>query len=281
MTASINRNDSPTASSQPPLGLDYFDRVRYIMVHPSHPGNVGAAARAIKTMGFRRLTLVAPHIPDMIEQAEAQALASGATDVLTGVNTVASLADALQGVTLAFAMTARPRDLGPPALDIREAAQTSRQHLGAHAAAEVAVVLGTERSGLTNEDIALCQRVCHIPANPVYSSLNVAQALQLAAWELRYALALDQHLLLLPTTNKQNLPEGSQPASNDQVQAFLNHWQEMLIAIGFLNPAHPKKLVPRMQHLFSRVAMTKDETDMMRGVCTAVLRSLRRSEKHD
>src|SRR5690606_28129743 len=111
--------------------------------------------------------------------------------------------------------------------------------------------------------------------------LNVAQALQLAAWELRYALALDQHLPLLPTTNKQNLPEGSQPASNEQVQAFLSHWQETLIAIGFLNPAHPKRLVPRMQHLFSRVAMTKDETDMMRGVCTAVLRSLHRPRKHD
>src|SRR5690606_1796003 len=164
---------------------DSFKQVRFIMVQPSHPGNVGAAARAIKTMGFGELSLVSPKIDCITQQPEAISLASGATDVLERANIVTTLADALAPVTLAFALTARPRFLGPPACDIRESAELSRRHLNEVAQGKVAIVLGTERAGLTNDDIALCHRLCHIPANPEYSSLNVAQALQLAAWELR------------------------------------------------------------------------------------------------
>src|SRR5690606_22491662 len=127
--------------------------------------------------------------PDVLEQPAAQSLASGATDVLAAVSIVPTLEEALAPTTLAFALTARARVLGPPPCDIREAAQLSCTHLRDTAGSRIAIVLGTERSGLTNEDLALCQRTCHIPANPEYSSLNVAQALQLAAWELRYALA--------------------------------------------------------------------------------------------
>src|SRR5690606_2409263 len=175
-----------------------FSRVQFIMVHPSHPGNVGAVARAIKTMGFHDLCLVAPRFPDVLDLPEAQSLASGATDVLASVQIYPTLAQALEPVTLAFALTARPRDLGPPACDIRAAAEITCEHL--RHPGLVAIVLGTERSGLTNDDIALCQRICHIPANPEYSSLNVAQALQLAAWEMRYAVVRAAALPLLPTT---------------------------------------------------------------------------------
>src|SRR5690606_6011302 len=174
-----------------------FGRVRFIMVQPSHPGNVGAAARAIKTMGFGDLCLVAPQIDSVTQHPEAIAMASGATDVLDAASIVPTLAEALAPATLAFALTARPRFLGPPACDIRVAAGLAQRHL-AGASGTVAIVLGTERSGLTNDDIGLCQRVCHIPANPGYSSLNVAQALQLAAWELRYALLEDTGGALAP-----------------------------------------------------------------------------------
>src|SRR5690606_6837210 len=105
--------------------------------------------------------------------------------------------------------------------DIRQAAEAGRTHLETHESARLAVVLGTERSGLTNDDIALCQRICHIPANPLYSSLNVAQALQLAAWELRYALISGTHHPLVPMTGKHSTPAGSLPATSDKVQAFM------------------------------------------------------------
>ena len=247
-----------------------FSRVRFIMTEPSHPGNVGSASRAIKTMGFHDLVLVAPKTPEITSQPEAIALASGAIDVLNRAPVLATLDEALAPVTLAFALTARPRDLGPSVCDIREAASIAVEHLGGHQEARVALVVGTERSGLTNEQIGLCHRVCHIPANPDYSSLNVSQAMQLAAWEMRYALLLTQDPVEagLP-------PPGRRPASTESVLALIVHWQEALEAVEFLNPAYPKKLMPRMRHLFSRNNLTQDEVDMMRGVCTAMIHSAR------
>jgi len=261
-----------------------FSRVRFIMTEPSHPGNVGSAARAIKTMGFTDLVLVAPKTPEITLQPEAIALASGAGDVLAQAKTFENLKDALAPVTLAFALTARERDLGPPACDIREAAQMAQIHLSEHPEGRIALVVGTERSGLTNEHIELCHRVCHIPANPAYSSLNVSQAMQLGAWELRYALLQglskqNSHdgataLLRLPSLIVPKPPSkhpGNQPASGEAVQALLAHWQEALETVGFLDPEHPKKLMPRMRHLFNRTDLSKDEVDMMRGVCTAMI----------
>ncbi|AMD47227.1 RNA methyltransferase [Bordetella holmesii] len=241
------------------------------MVQPSHPDNVGSAARAIKTMGFADLVLVDPKMPDMTVQPEALALASGAVDVLERAHICATLEEALAPVTLAFALTARVRDLGPPPCDIRQAATLSREHLDNNPGGAVAIVLGTERSGLTNEQIGLCQRICHIPANPEYSSLNVAQALQLAAWELRYALLDGAGATLLPPSRAQQPDPGAQLASGEAVHAMLAHWEQALVAVDFLNPAHPKKLMPRMRHLFTRAALTRDEIDMLRGVCTAML----------
>jgi RNA methyltransferase, TrmH family, group 1 len=254
--------------------ISLFERVRFIMVRPSHPGNVGAAARAIKTMGFGELCLVAPKLDAMTSHPEAEALASGATDVLANARVVPTLEEALAPITLAFALTARPRFLGPPAGDIRDSAARARDHLASGQEGRVAVVLGTERSGLTNEDIALCHRVCHIPANPEYSSLNVAQALQLAAWEMRYALLLESGGATLPVTAGKP-DEGAMPASGERIQAFLAHWEEALVSVKFLDPDHPKKLVPRMRHLFTRNALTADEVDMLRGVCTAMIKAAR------
>jgi tRNA/rRNA methyltransferase len=255
-----------------------FSRVRFIMTQPSHPGNVGSAARAIKTMGFAELALVEPRLPDIAAQPEAIALASGAADVLERAPVYATLEEALAPVTLAFALTARVRDLGPPPCDIRQAADLAGAHLAENAQGCVAVVLGTERSGLTNAQIGLCHRICHIPANPEYSSLNVAQALQLAAWEMRYALLRDSGAAMLPVSTAQQPDPGAAPADGAAVQAFLAHWEEALVAVKFLDPTHPKKLMPRMRHLFSRQAPTRDEIDMLRGVCTAMLAAARRAE---
>lgn len=257
-----------------------FDRVRFVMTEPSHPGNVGSAARAIKTMGFADLALVSPRTAGIHAQPDAVALASGATDVLDAAVTHATLAEALAPVTLAFALTARQRDLGPPNLDIRQAALLAATHLAQHPEARVAVVAGTERSGLTNAQIALCHRVCQIPANPAYSSLNVAQALQLAAWEMRYALLNPAGTAGTPTVDRttisqdakpQNGDPGRRPASSEAVQALITHLEQALEAVNFLDPAHPKKLMPRMRHLFGRCALTQDEVDMWRGVCTAMI----------
>lgn len=242
------------------------------MVEPSHPGNVGSAARAIKTMGFSRLVLVNPRIPDTPAHPDAVALASGAIDVLASARVCDTLEEALAPVTMAFAMTARHRDLGPPACDMRQAAGLVREHLagGPDGQGEVqaAVVLGTERSGLTNEQVGMCHRICHIPANPEYSSLNVAQALQLAAYELRYALLGAEALAVAGPR--------AEPASGEAVEALLAHWEQALIAVGYLDPRHPKKLMPRMRHLFARSGLSREETDLLRGVCTAMIAQSRK-----
>ncbi|WP_420227624.1 RNA methyltransferase [Pigmentiphaga litoralis] len=262
------------------------------MVEPSHPGNVGSAARALKTMGFADLVLVNPKIPDVITHPDAVSLASGAGDVLAAARICDTLQDALAPVTLAFAMTARHRDLGPPVCDMRQAAEQTQAHLGAFLARSagspdappaasssaadpsasdgprVAIVVGTERSGLTNDHVALCHRICHIPANPEYTSLNVSQAMQLAAYELRYAL-LGPEKLAGPV-------ERAEKASGEAVAALLTHWEEALIAVRYLDPKHPKKLMPRMRHLFARAGLTKEETDLFRGVCTAMIAQSRK-----
>lgn len=260
-----------------------FSRIRFIMVQPSHPGNVGAAARAIKTMGFSDLCLVAPGHDNVTTHPNAIALASGAIDVLEQAAIVPTLEAALAPLTMAFAMTARERVLGPPVCDIREAATLSHSHLCSYSEGRIGVVLGTERSGLTNEHIAQCQRICHIPANPEYNSLNVAQALQLAAWELRYALnnlpnpsaqaGAPDSTALSGHTGLVDPDAGDALASQAKINAFLEHWQDALVQVHFLNLAYPKKLITRMHHLFGRTQMTNDEVDMMRGVCTAMIRA--------
>lgn len=256
-----------------------FSRVRFVLTEPSHPGNVGSAARAVKNMGFEDLWLAAPQSPDMTVAPEAVALASGATDILASTRVATTLGQAIAPVTLAFALTARARDLGPPPCDIREAANMAKAHLQQSADNRVAMVFGCERAGLSNEQISLCQRVCHIPANPLYSSLNLSQALQLVAWELRYALIEPSERL--PQTPDIAPDPGKAPASSEAIQALFSHWEQALIAVKFLDPAHPKKLVPRMQHLLQRSDLTRDEVDMLRGLCTAMIKTAQRSHQSD
>jgi tRNA/rRNA methyltransferase len=253
-----------------------LDRIRIVLVETSHPGNVGSCARAMKTMGLSRLVLASPAEADLPARPEALALASGAADLLETARQVTSLDDALQGVNLAIALTARGRELGPPALDAREAALQAVQAAQA-AGGEVAFVFGSERTGLSNAQVLKCQRICHIPTDSVYSSLNLAQAVQIVAYELRMAAAA------APVGAG---AEGARPVAHagaDEVEALLAHLEEGLIAIRFLDPQHPKRLMPRLRRLFARAHLEREEVDLLRGVAKEMLATAARarSPKND
>jgi len=235
------------------------DATRFVLVRPSHAGNVGAAARAIHVMGFSQLVLVAPREPGLHEQPEARALASGATAVLAAARVVPTLAEALDGVTRACATAMTPRDFGPPAV-------APRERLPALAAEghTVAFVFGTERTGMANEDVWRCHDVLSIPANPAGGSLNLAQAVQVLAYEWRQALGGFPIVQAAPALAPQGLADVA------AVQGALAHWEGVLQRIGFLDPASPKKLMPRLNQLLNRAALTVDEVHVLRGIARAV-----------
>src|ERR1700674_3037176 len=240
-----------------------LDRIRVVLVETSHPGNIGSAARAMKTMGLSRLYLVRPKT---VLNAQAQAMAVGAADVLAHAVMCASLDEALQGTVLAVAVTARRRDLSHPSANAREAA------IGAAAEArlaDVAFVFGPELSGLSNEDVLKCQRIAHIPANPEYSSLNIAAAVQVLSYELRMAAGLAD----LPATT------GGALASFEEVERFYAHLEGTLAEVRFLDPAHPKRLMTRLRRIFGRVRLEHEEVQILRGVLKMISRAVRRDER--
>jgi tRNA/rRNA methyltransferase len=232
------------------------DPTRFILVGTSHAGNVGAAARALKVMGFSDLVLVAPRHRDVQRRAEAVAMASGATDVLEGTRVVATLAEALEGVTWACATAMTPRDFGPPTVAPREHFATL-----AASAQRVAFVFGSERHGLANEAVHRCHVCLSIPTDPAYGSLNLAQALQVVAYEWRLALG---GFPVVPRTPDPAL------ADAESVQGLVAHWEGVLVRLGYLDPRAPKKLVPRLQQLLNRVELTRDELQILRGVARAI-----------
>jgi tRNA/rRNA methyltransferase len=233
-----------------------MDDTRFILLNTSHPGNVGAAARAMKVMGFRDLVLVAPRFADVLIQEEAVAMASGAADILVRARVVETLAQALEGVTFACATAMTPRDFGPPTHAPRElfATLAASEH-------SVGFVFGSERFGMSNEDVYRCHACLTIPTDPDYGSLNLAQAVQLLAYDWRQALG---GFAVAPRT------VAPQHADAAAVQGLLEHWQQALAAIGFLNPASPKKLMPRLNQLFNRAQLTSDEVHILRGVARAM-----------
>jgi tRNA/rRNA methyltransferase len=233
-----------------------LDLTRFILVGTSHPGNVGATARAMKVMGFTDLVLVAPRYPNVQRKAEAISLASGATDVLEGARVVATLADALDGITFACATAMTPRDFGPPTHAPRDLFATLKAETQ-----RVAFVFGSERFGLANEDVYRCHACLSIPTDPRYGSLNLAQAVQLIAYDWRQALG---GFAVQPRTA---VPE---PADAAAVQGLLDHWQRTMVEIGFLDPAAPKKLMPRLNQLLNRAQPSREEVDILRGLARAV-----------
>ena len=236
-----------------------MDDTRFILLNTSHPGNVGATARAMKVMGFRDLVLVAPRFADVLVQEETVAMASGAADILVRARVVGTLAEALDGITFACATAMTPRDFGPPTHAPRELFATL-----AESDHRVGFVFGSERFGMSNDDVYRCHACLSIPTHPDYGSLNLAQAVQLLAYDWRQALG---GFGVAPRTVE---PAAAGAAA---VQGLLDHWQQALAAIGFLDPASPKKLMPRLNQLFNRAQLTSDEVQILRGVARAMERS--------
>ena len=234
--------------------------LRIVLSHPSHPGNIGAAARAMKTMGFSDLALVRPrHFPD----PDATAMAAGAAEVLSGARVFDSLDGALAGCTLAAGFSARGRELSHPPIALRDAAPDL---LAAAETGTVALVFGNETSGLSNDELLRCQRLVHIPANPAYGSLNLAAAVMVACYEM--ATAARAHALP---------PSGSgESATSDDVEGFIGHLESAVVEAGYIDPANPGRFMERMRRLFARSGLEREEVRVMRGMLAAFEKRMRR-----
>jgi tRNA/rRNA methyltransferase len=243
----------PASSSNTP------DATRFVLVGTSHPGNVGAAARAMKVMGFSDLVLVAPRFADVLSREETVAMASGAADILVRARIVPTLDEALAGVSWACATAMTPRDFGPPTLAPR-AHFPSLVGLGHR----VAFVFGCERYGLSNEDVYRCHACLSIPTRADYGSLNLAQAVQLLAYDWREALGGYAVQARTPPADW---------ADAAAVRGLLDHWESMLVQIGYLDPAVPRKLMPRLNQLANRAQLTAEEVHILRGVARAMQRA--------
>jgi tRNA/rRNA methyltransferase len=278
--------DHPHNSSDPAVAdvRGGFTSTRFVLVEPSHPGNVGAAARALKTMGFSRLVLVSPRVPHVQSDPEAIAMASGADDVLASAHVVPTLADALVGVHWSIALTARLREYGPPQWTPRAAAHVAHDQA---VQGEIALVFGNERTGLSNEDVERCSAIAHIPANPAYSSLNLAQAIQVLAYELRTRYLAAEDLLegvpaAASTGAGVGAGQGGEPAgpraASDEIESMFTHLESALVALDFLDPANPKKLMSRLRRLFARSGLEREEVNIVRGIAKHILLKTKRPD---
>ncbi len=230
-----------------------LSNIRIVLCRPSHPGNIGAAARAMKTMGLSQLYLVSPK---KFPHADAGAMASGAVDVLECAQVCESLEAALEGCVLAIGTSTRQRDLQTALLIPAEAAGKA---LSEAQGGNVAFVFGNETFGLSKEELARCQALMTIPANPEYSSLNLGAAVQVMAYELRRTALAER--FAQPELDAADLVE---------VERFYGHLEKTLIEIGFLNPASPKRLMPKLRRLFSRTRLQKEEINILRGMLSAM-----------
>ncbi|MCL2345232.1 MAG: RNA methyltransferase [Desulfobulbus sp.] len=234
-------------------------RIRVVLCRPSHPGNIGAAARAMKTMGLRDLCLVAPkRFPD----PEADSRATGAVDLLQQATVVATLDEALAGCVHAVALSARQRDLGPPPGAPRESVA---RLLAAAEQGPVALVFGNESAGLSNEEILRCQAAVSIPTDPGFSSLNLGSAVQLLCYECRMSAFAGQP----PLAGQAVTPFASPLATADENEGLLRHLEAVMTATGFYNPAQPGRLLPKLRRLFSRARLEKEEINILRGILAA------------
>ena len=225
-----------------------------MLFEPTHPGNVGACARAMKTMGFHELVLVNPAC-DIDGQARARS--SGALDVLLDARIVATLGDALEGCGYVLGASARRRRLSWPELNPRECAASVAQKPGDTPAA---IVFGPERAGLTNAELDRCNALVYIPSNPDYNSLNLGMAVQVIAYELRMARNVDSR------PDEFDAP----PASAEDVELFYQHLERVLLSSGFLNPDNPRTLMRRLRRLYNRAGLDQNELNILRGILSAV-----------
>ena len=228
-----------------------LSRVRIVLCRPSHPGNIGAAARAMKAMGLADLRLVAP---ERYPAPEAQWMATNAGDVLEGARLHATLAEAIADCTAAFALSARPREWSTQVLEARAAAARA---VGLDE--QVAFVFGNESAGLTNEEMLACQYLVHIPASPQFTSLNLAQAVQVVAYEIFMAsgtVAIEERRQKLATV--------------EDLEGLYAHLERAAVESNFFDPASGSKLRTRWRRLFSRIGMEREEVNILRGLLNAM-----------
>jgi tRNA (cytidine32/uridine32-2'-O)-methyltransferase len=237
-----------------------FSAIRIVLIATSHPGNIGSAARAMKTMGLLRLYLVSPK---EFPQQKAYEMAAGADDVLNSAIVTHSLEEALAGCQLIFATSARPRGIPLPGLTPSECAKL----IAAQADdTEIAILFGREHAGLTNEELLKSHYHINIPSNPVYSSLNLAQAVQIIAYELR--------MKLLSPVNQTELTH-DRLATADEVEQFFMHLQAIMVATKFLKPTRPtKRLLQRVRRMFNRARLEYMEVTILRGILNHVQKAL-------
>lgn len=237
-------------------------QIRFVLFEPTHPGNIGAAARAMKTMGFTELVLVNPGTEI---DGQARARSSGALDVLTSARIVDTLAEAIQDCGFVVGASARRRRVSWPELNPREFATEA---VDGGDGKPVALVFGTERAGLKNAELDQCNALVYIPSNPEYSSLNLAMAVQVLSYELRWAQGLDQKPANV------DVP----PASATDMELFYQHLERVLLGSGFLNPANPRNLMRRLRRLFNRARLDENELNIMRGILSALVPGSGRSD---
>ena len=283
------------AEEQLSIQYTYFNRMktRFILINTSHAGNVGAAARAMKTMGFGDMVLVAPRWANVLRREETIQRASGALDVLNNARIVETLDEALDGMTHLCATAMTPRDFGPPTRAPREhfelllKGEHSRKQIRrlepdfSHENAEtnsnafgMGFLFGSERFGMSNEDVYRCNVALSIPTNPKFGSLNLGAAIQLIAYEWRLALGgfsesvrAEPVEAINPSTSS-GRTEGFADAA--QITGMLKHWEQSLTDIGFLDPTAPKKLMPRLNQLFNRAQLSPEEIHILRGIAKAM-----------
>lgn len=243
-------------------------KTRFVLIETSHAGNVGGAARALKVMGFDELVLVRPRWPNVLRKEETIQRASGANDVLANARIVDTLDEALDGITHLCATAMTPRDFGPPT-------RAPREHFAQLLAtperpAGVAFLFGSERFGMANDDVYRCHVALSIPTAPGYGSLNLAAAVQLVAYDWRQALGGFDVAS----------PVAGRPAADAAaVAGMLEHLQRALVAVDFLDPEAPKKLMPRLQQLFNRAQPSEEEVHILRGVARAMLQTAERAKR--
>lgn len=236
------------------------DSIRIVLVATTHPGNIGSAARAMKTMGLSQLHLVQPkYFPD----TRANELAAGADDILEGATVHEHLADALKGCQLIIATSARPRDISLPGLNPSACAELIASKPDDR---EVAIVFGREHAGLTNEELLHCHYHVNIPANPDYSSLNLAQAVQVISYEIRMKLLQPEACVAV---------QDQEMAKAEEVEQFYQHLKEVLIEIEFLKPSNPKRLMQRLKRMFNRTQLEKMEVQILRGILSQIQYALK------
>jgi len=249
-----------------------FQDIRIVLINTSHSGNIGSAARAMKTMGFSDLVLVDPVDFDPEHPSEVSvAMATGAADILCGARVVATLAEAVEDVAIVMGASARNRHIPWPLMHPRQAAGKAITVLKNEQ--KVALVFGRERTGLTNEELSMCQVHVHIPTNEEFSSLNVASAVQVLSYEIRMAILDSQDKLDAHYSGDWGVSWDNDLANQKEINGFIEHLEKTLVDIEFLDPTNPRQLMPRLRRLFQRAVPDKIEINILRGILNMVKRN--------